>query len=430
MKKSLLLFPYVCLFLFTQAQNPAPVGSQKESVIIMNATAHLGNGQVIENAVIAFENGKLTLVADARIIKLDMSKYKSVIHAEGKHVYPGFIDCNSTLGLTELDAARATSDNYEVGDFNSDVRSVIAYNTDSKIIPTVRSNGILLAQIVPQGGTISGQSSVVQLDAWNWEDAAYKTDEGIHLNWPRMFVIKSDAPGAEDTQRENMNKALNNIDRFFKEAKAYSLNASPQEMNVRFEAMNGLFNGTKKLYVHCDYVKEIVAAVNFCKKYAIKLVIVGGDDSWRVADLLKENNVAVILGRTHSLPPLQDEDTDLPYKIPAMLRQAGVTYAVSVDGSWQNRNLAFNAGTEAGYGLTKEDALVSITSAPAKILGIDATAGTLEAGKDATLFISTGDALDMRTNNVETAFINGRQINLDNVQKQLNEKYKAKYGLK
>lgn len=430
MKKIFLVVAGAVLFVAAKAQNPAPVGPQKEAVIIMNATAHIGNGQVIDNANIAFENGKLTIVGDARTMKLDMTKYKSVINAFGKHVYPGFIACNTTLGLTEIDAARATSDHYEVGDMNADVRSIIAYNTDSKIIPTVRSNGVLLAQVVPVGGTISGQSSVVQLDAWNWEDAAYRTDEGIHLNWPRMFIYRSGKADEEDKQRENMNKALNNIEQFFKDAKAYSLNSNPQEKNVRFEATNGLFNGTKKLFVHCSYVKEIVAAVNFCKKYGITLVIVDGDDAWRVADMLKDNHVAVILGKQHSLPVRDDDDTDLPYKLPALLKQAGVTYAISIGGSWANRNIAFNAGTEAGFGLSKEEALVSVTSAPAKILGIDATVGTLENGKDATLFISTGDALDMRSNNVETAFINGRQISLDNVQKQLNEKYKTKYGLK
>jgi imidazolonepropionase-like amidohydrolase len=194
--------------------------------------------------------------------------------------------------------------------------------------------------------------------------------------------------------------------------------------------MNGLFNGSKKLYVHCGYVKEIESAILFCKKHGVKMVLVDGQDSWRVAELLKENNIPVILGRLHSLPPREDDDVDLPYKLPYLLKNAGVEYALSIGGSWQTRNLAFMAGTSAGYGLTKEEALQSITLTPAKILGIDQTAGTLENGKDATLFISTGDALDMRTNNVESAFINGREINLDNVQKQLNEKYKGKYGLK
>ncbi len=429
MKKLSCLLLLLTATKFLNAQNPAPAKPQAESILIMNATAHLGNGQVINNSVIGFENGKLTLVGDATTIKFDLTKYKKVVNASGKHVYPGFIACNTSLGLTEIDAVRSTRDNYEVGDMNSNVRSIIAYNTDSKIIPTVRSNGLLLAQVVPRGGTISGQSSVVELDGWNWEDAAYKTDQGIHLNWPRMYIYRSDKPDEEAKQRENMNKSIGNIEQFFKETKAYSL-STPSEKNLRFEAMNGLFDGSKKLYVHCDYVKEIVASVNFCKKYGIKMVLVGGDDSWRVSDMLKENNVAVILGRIHSLPPREDDDVDLPYKLPYLLKQAGVEYAISIDGSWPIRNLGFMCGTTAGYGLSKEEALMSITSAPAKILGINQTVGTLEAGKDATLFISTGDALDMKSQNVEAAFIRGKEINLDNVQKQLNVKYKEKYGLK
>ncbi len=430
MKKYFLPIAIITSITFsTQAQNPAPAKPQSEPILIMNATAHIGNGKVIENSMIAFENGKITLIGDATTMHIDESRYKKKINAFGKHVYPGLINCNSSLGLTEIDLVRSTHDDYEVGDLNPNVRSIIAYNTDSKIPPTVRSNGILMEQIVPSGGTISGQSSVVVLDAWNWEDAAYKTDEGIHLNWPRMYVAQYPGADPEDKQKERMNKEMTNIEQFFKEAKAYTLSA-PSEKNLRFESMKGLFNGSKKLYVHCGYVKEIEASVLFCKRYGIKMVLVDGQDSWRVTELLKENNVPVILGRIHSLPPREDDDVDLPYKLPYILKQAGVDYALSIGGSWQTRNLAFQAGTSAGYGLTKEEALMSITSAPAKILGIDNTTGTLETGKDATLFISTGDALDMRTNNVEAAFINGREINLDNVQKQLYAKYKEKYGLK
>jgi imidazolonepropionase-like amidohydrolase len=413
----------------SNAQNPAPAPAQSESILIMNGTAHIGNGKVIENSVIAFENGKITLVGDATAVHVDESRYKKKINAFGKQVYPGFINCNSSIGLTEIDLVRSTRDDYETGELNPNVRSIIAYNTDSKIIPTVRCNGVLTEQIVPEGGTIGGQSSVVVLDAWNWEDAAYKTDEGIHLNWPRMYIAKYPGADPEDKQRERMNKEMNSIDQLFKEAKAYSASV-PSEKNLRFDSMNGLFNGSKKLYVHCGYVKEIESAVLFCKKYGVHMVLVDGQDSWRVTALLKDNNIPVILGRTHTLPAREDDDVDLPYKLPYLLKQGGVNYALSVGGSWQTLNLAFMAGTSAAYGLTKEEALQSITSAPAKILGIDNTTGTLETGKDATLFISTGDALDMRTQNVEAAFITGREINLDNVQKQLYMKYREKYGLK
>lgn len=430
MKKTIFIYTLLtCLSVTAWAQNPVPAKPQQESILIMNATAHLGNGEVIENSAIGFENGKLVLVGDATRIRIDGNRYKRTINAQGKHVYPGFINCNASLGLTEIDLVRATRDYSETGDLNPNVRSIIAYNTDSKIIPTVRFNGVLTEQIVPEGGTIPGQSSVVVLDAWNWEDAAYKTDEGIHLNWPRMFVAYYPGADSAGKQRDRMNKELGSIDQLFREAKAYWRSA-PAEKNLRFEAMKGLFDGSKKLYVHCGYVKEIESAVLFCKKYGVKMVLVDGQDSWRVTALLKENNIPVILGRLHSLPSREDDDVDLPYKLPSLLKQAGITYALCVDGSWQTRNLPFMAGTSAAYGVGKEEALMSITSVPASILGIADKTGTLEVEKDATLFISTGDALDMRTNNVEAAFINGREISLDNVQRQLYLKYKDKYGLK
>jgi imidazolonepropionase-like amidohydrolase len=194
--------------------------------------------------------------------------------------------------------------------------------------------------------------------------------------------------------------------------------------------MRGLFTGSKTLYIHCDYVKEMISAIGLADKFGIRLVIVGGGDSYRITDLLKSKNVAIILGRTHSLPPREDDEIDLQYKLPSILSKAGINYTISMDGSWQGRNLAFNAGTSAAYGLTKEEALMSITLNAARILGIDATVGSLESGKDATLVISSGDILDMKTNHVESAFINGREISIDNFQKQLNQTYQSKYGIK
>ena len=428
MKKIFVVFNLLYSF-NTVAQNPSPAAPQKENILIVNGIAHIGNGQIINNSAIGIKQGKLVLVGDASSANTDRKDYPVVIDANGKHIYPGFIDCNSSLGLTEIDLVRATRDYNEVGDLNPNVRSIIAYNTDSKIPPTVRSNGVLMVQIVPEGGIITGQSSVVELDAWNWEDAAYKTDEGIHLNWPRMHIIQNNPKETEDVQKQKIQASLNAIELLFSEARSYDLMRSNKEKNLKLEAMRGLFNGSKTLYVHCNYIKEIVSAINLIKHYGIRMVLVGGADSYRVTELLKANNVSVILGRTHSLPPREDDDLDISYKLPFLLKQAGVLFALSVEGSWQNRNLMFNAGSAVGYGLTKEEALATITSSPAKILGIDKRVGTLEVGKDATLFISEGDALDMRTNNVTKAFIRGKDIELDNIQMQLYRKYMTKYGL-
>ncbi len=412
------------------AQNPAPGSKQQGTVLLMNGKAHLGNGKVIENSAIAFENGKLTMIADATTIRIDKRKYDAVIDASAKQIYPGFIACNTTLGLAEIDLVRSTLDYREVGEMNSNVRSVIAYNTDSRIIPTVRSNGVLLAQIVPQGGVISGQSSIVNLDAWNWEDATYSMDDGIHLNWPRMYISRTGNAELEEKARQRIQNELTELEMFFSEAASYAKSKEVQEKNLRFESMRNLFDGSKRLFVHCNYAKEMLAAVEFSRKFKLNIVFVGAADSWRLTDLLKENNIPVILTGTHTLPPREDEDVDISYKLPYLLKQAGLEFAISVEGSWQVRNLMFQAGTGQAYGLSAEEALASITSSPAKILGIAAHIGTLEEGKDATLIISDGDALDMRSNHVVRAYISGREVNLDNAQKELNKKYLEKYGLK
>ena len=404
----------------------------------MNGIAHIGNGKVIENSAIGFKDGKLILVADATAIRLQQGAYDTTINISGKHVYPGFIAPNSTLGLNEIGEVRATRDYSEVGGYNPHVRSIIAYNSDSKIPPTVRANGVLLAQITPRSGTISGTSSILELDGWNWEDMALKTDDGIHLNWPHMF--KRDYEKNEDVNEvpplkksEDYDKQKNELRKFFADSKAYG-ETSPVEKNLRLEAMKGVFSGEKNLFVHVNYVKEIEDAVSFSKEAGVKkMVIIGGTDSWMVTDLLKENNIPVMVNRVHDLPNWTGDDIDLPYKLPALLQKAGILFCLENSGDMeemQERNLPFNAGTAAAYGLTKEEALASITLNTAKILGIDNRVGSLEQGKDATLFISTGDALDMKSNNVELAYIRGKKLDLSNEQKALYEKYMKKYGIK
>ncbi len=411
----------------------SPAKAQSKPVIITGATIHIGNGQVISNGYIAFDKGKITAIGEGAASNTNGA---DIIDGTGKQVYPGFICPITTLGLVEIEeGARGTEDDSETGELNPDARSIVAYNTDSKVIPTVRSNGILLAQPTPSGGVMSGESSVVQLDAWNWEDAAYKTDIGIHLTWPVARVQGRRRPaavgaGPQESPAERAQKAMDAIYNLFAEAKAYSEMAKPEVTNVRFEAMRGLFNGGKKLFVNAEGAKEMVQAVAFAKKFGLSLVIVGGNESYLVTQVLKDNNVPVIIKETQRLPDKDEDDVYLPYKLPKILQDAGVLYGLTGIGFWRQRNLPFEAGEAVGYGLTKEQALSMITINNAKILGIDKTTGTLEVGKDANLFISSGDALDMLTLDVTKAFIQGRDINLDNLHKQLYKKFSDKYGLK
>jgi imidazolonepropionase-like amidohydrolase len=275
----------------------------------------------------------------------------------------------------------------------------------------------------------------VQLDAWNWEDAAYYVDGNLHFAMPSLLKIPT--PVAEATGAvmvDPITKAVEQIEKvrsFLREAKAYNQVASHANTNLKFESIKGLFNKKQKLFIHCNIIREMLIAIDFTKEFGCDVVIVGGSESWQIADLLKQNNIAVILYQMHELPTTTDDDVDQPYKTPAMLQKAGVLFAINDnDGSARGRNLPFNAGTAVAYGLTKEEALTAITLSPARILGIANKTGSIEVGKDANIIISEGDILDMRSSIITTAFIQGRKIDLTDKHKLLNEKYKYKYGLK
>lgn len=432
-KKIYLLILVCSISILTNAQQ-TPADKQSKSVLILNATAHLGNGEIIENSAIGFVDGKITLVADARVIRLAAGAYDVTIDASGKHVYPGFIAPNSTLGLVEIDAIKSSDDENEIGNMNPNVRSIIAYTADSKVIETVRPNGILMAQITPRGGTISGSSSIVQLDAWNWKDALIKENDGIHINFPSTFRRSGwwAEPGSIEANKDYAKQVLE-LSSFLSNTKAY-LGDNSKERNLVLESTKGLFDGNQSLFIHANEEKQIIDAVQFAKENSIKkMVIVGGYEAYKTAELLQKNNIGVLLKRVHQMPENDDHDINLPYKLAKLLLDKGVLVGLENSGDMERmntRNLPFLAGTCAAYGLDKEQALQLITSNTAKILGIDAQCGTLEQGKDATLFISEGDALDMRTNKLTNAFIQGRMISLETHQTKLNDKYKTKYNQK
>lgn len=421
---------FLALLLVVGLNAQTPAKKQEKSILLLNATAHIGNGEVIPQSAIGFSNGKIDMVISALDINMDSSHYDTILHIDGKHVYPGFIAPNSRLGLVEINAIRASRDFRDVGNFKPHVRSLIAYNTESKIIPTVRTNGVLIAEVAPTGGTIAGTSSIFQLDGWNWEDAALKIDNGIHMNWPSAWNSLGEDKKNDGKRKERYKNALIEIEQFFKAAFAYTQPNYRLEKNLRFEAMRAVFSKEKKIFLHANRVQEITDAIYFFDQFDVDLVIVGGNDAWMISDLLKDRKIPVLLRRVHSLPMNQDDAIDLPYQLPARLLNSGLLVGLENSGDMEamgTRNLPFYAGTAAAYGIEKEDALQLITLNTAKILGIDKEVGSLEEGKMATLFVSDGDALEMMTNKVSMAFINGKKLDLTNHQIQLWEKYEAKY---
>jgi len=412
----------------TVAAQQTPALSTNKAYTIMNATAHIGNGSVIENSIVIIENNKITTVVDATTARI--SPKGEIINASGMHVYPGIIACNTTLGLVEIDAVKASDDDREIGTYNPHIRSLIAYNAESRVVETMRPNGVLIAQVVPRGGRISGQSSVVQMDAWNYEDAAIRVDDGVHINWPRTFRRSGSRfePGPTVFSK-NYQKQVDELTQFMIAARAYK---GTGKKDLKYASLKPVIEGTATAYFHVNGEKSILDVLAFVKEQKLqKVVLVGARGAQNVTKEIIAMNIPVLAGRVHDLPARDDADYDMPYKFPKLLSDAGVTVALENSGDMerhQARNFPFYAGTVVGFGMNPEKALQLVTLNAAIALGIDKDYGSLEQGKSATLFISKGDALDMRGNQLTRAFIDGRDISLNTRQKDLNDRYMEKYS--
>jgi len=432
--KIILILLIISLSINGLGQVPTPLLKQHNTILLQNGFTHIGNGEVINKSSIGIKDGKIVFVKNALTYKVVRSEWDTIINITGKQVYPGFIAANSTIGLTEIDAVRATNDFRETGQINPNVRTLIAFNTDSKVLYTVRTNGILVCQSTPRGGLISGTSSVMAMEGWNWEDAVYKRDDGIHVNWPLKFTNSGwwAQPG-EIKPNKNYDLTVEQILNYFKKAEAYHKRSKTDNKDLKLEAMKGIFKGESRVYIHTDFAPEINDVIDFSRELKLKYpVIVGGYDSYRLTERLKENKFTVMLENPHHLPHFEGDLPSLNYEIPNKLQQAGVLFCIQNSGSMEvmnARNLPFIAGTAMAYGLTEEQAIATITLNAAKIMGIDSKIGSIETGKDATLFVSEGNALEMKTNNIVLAYVRGKQIDLTNHQKQLSKKYHQKFEL-
>ncbi len=430
MKKILIIVSFLLALPVLAQQAPAP--QQNKAYTIINGTAHIGNGSVIENAIIVLEDGKITSISSGQAT--NTTTKGEVIDAAGQHVYPGLVAANTTLGLVEIDAVNASDDQNEIGLFNPHVRSIIAYNAESRVVETMRPNGVLVAQITPRGGRISGKSSVVQMDAWNWEDAAVRIDDGIHVNWPSSFSRSGSWPNYGPIEpSKNYEDQIEELQQFLDKARAYHQVKAPENIDLKLEALKEVLAGNANFYVHVSGEKAVIDVLAFAKANNLtnNLVLIGAEGTQNIAADIAAAGVPILVARVHSLPTREDEDYDMPYKLPKLLADAGVLVGIENSGSMERhqvRNVPFYAGTVAAHGLDMEAALSMVTLNTAKILGIDDQYGSLEEGKSATLFISEGNALDMRTNKLTRAFIDGRDISLDTRQKDLYDRYMEKYS--
>ncbi|QDF67745.1 amidohydrolase family protein [Shewanella sp. SNU WT4] len=395
---------------------PAP--PQTQALLLKGGTLYTAADGVLINTDLLIEHGKIVAMG-----KQLAANNAEVIDVSGKHIYPGLIALNTQIGLNEISMVRSTVDSGEIGSFNPEISSATAFNADSEIIPTVRANGITHAHIVPAGNGLVGQSVLVNLDAWTIDDAKVAAT-GQHLVWPAI-----DAPAATQEEREKqateLNEQISDIHKnfaasfhYYQAAKAGALAQKQQS----YDAMQPLFERRASLFVHADKLNSIESAAALARQYGLKLIIVGGYDAWRAADILNEINASVIYTHMLSMPLRHDDPIDLPYRIPSLLAAANLPFAIGFSGDWDTRNLPFAAAQAISHGLSSELSLQAITVNAAIMLG-QQDMGVLAPGYRANLVISKGDIFDPKQHGVEALFIDGRLVDLNNRHKQLYQKY-------
>jgi len=408
-------------------QVPAP--PQDRPVIIDGATIHTMAGESIEAGVLVFEDGRITHVGTQVPPRLPDNALR--IDGRGRHVYPGLIAAQTRLGLIETGAVEVTNDHDETGDVTPEVRAAVAINPDTDLIPVARANGILIAMTLPTGGTVLGRSAVIRMDGWTWEDMCIDAEAGLVVNWPRVqprlawWITES-----REEQMTSIREDLDRINKLFDIAEAYVAATDADdtlETDLRFEAMRPVLSGEEPLMVWASTAPQIESAVAWATARGYDLVIVGGYGADEAMETLVEHDVPVIINGTLRLPNRRHDAYDRPFRLPAILEEAGVEYCIAPGSSaGMERNLNHHAGMAVQHGLSRASALRAITINAARILGIDDMYGSLERDKSATLILTDGDPLEITTT-VERAWIDGRDLDLSSRHTQMYEKFLEKY---
>lgn len=422
--KTLLMVTSVALGFEASAHDMIPGSPQGQPILIKNATLHTVTHGVQSNSDLLFEQGRISAIGT----DLSPPANTRIIDGSGKHLYPGLLLMGSQVGIREIGAVRASVDDREVGEDNPHLLTRAAYNADSEMIPTLRANGISHAQITPQGELLAGQSSLVNLDAWNIEDALVAGTDATHLFWPAQPPRWLDEEKRQQAM-EKYHQKLARLETFFHQARAYWLatqGESQPSVDVRWHSMVAVLTTEQPLYIHADSRVQIEQAMRFAKRHEVNMVLFGGADSWQLAAQLAAQKIPVVYTHAFGLPQQGDDDIDQAFKTPAQLEKAGVQLALGYESAWDSRNLAFAAGMAAKYGLGQQRALRAITLAPARLMGVDDRLGSLEVGKSASLVLSGGDILDYQGHRIELMFIDGRLVDLNNRHRQLYNKYRQK----
>lgn len=413
------------------ANDEIPGAPQDRPIALVGGTIHPVSGPDVAQGTILFQKGKIVAVAS----KMQLPAGTIVIDCKGKHIYPGLFDADTEIGLVEVMAVRATVDYAETGTINPNVRARAAFNPDSEWIPVTRSNGVLTCVSTPLGGLISGLGSAMSMDGWTWEEMTLRGETGLYVNWPPMLDVQISRLDDIGPIERSRSKVLDQLTAVFNDARAYAKlraarkaqNQAPPDFDARWEAMLSVLDRKTPLFVRADDLRQITSAVAFARKENVKLVIVGGYHAADCAELLKSEDVPVVVKGVQRLPRHRGDAYDAAFTLPLRLHEAGVKFCISSSDRMANiRNVPYHAAAAAAYGLPVEEALKAVTLYPAQIVGVADRIGSLERGKDATLIVTTGDPLEIATH-VTAAYIGGREVDLNDRHKRLWHKYQEKY---
>jgi imidazolonepropionase-like amidohydrolase len=415
---------------FAQSTIPNNPGV-KATVAIRNATIVPVSSAPIASGTIVFANGIITAIGTSVAIPAGAT----VIDGTGLSVYPGMIDSGSTVGLVEIDSVAGTVDTSELGDFNPNARAAVAINPHSELIPVTRLNGVTHVVSTPEGGVISGESALIQLAGWTPEQMVVKSPTAMHIRFPRLrgapFEDASLDEDADKDLKKNYTKEVDKLRDLFRDAQAYAKAAAARTLDrsvqrfdrdLMLEALVPVVEGRVPVMMHANQARDIKAALEFADEFKLKAILSGGNDVARVIPELKKRNIPVILGPILALPQREDDPYDLLFTNAKTLYDNGIAFAIQSGDAHNTRNLPYHAASCAAFGLPKDVALKSVTLFPAQIFGVADRLGSLEVGKEASLIVTDGDPLEIRTN-VKRVYIAGEEIAMDSRHTLLYEKF-------
>lgn len=395
---------------------------------ITNATVHTVTNGVIQNGTVLIDGEKIIHVGKNAKITSDYKR----IDASGKHLYPGFMDSGTQLGLQEIGAVAVTKDQAELGDFNPHVRAFTAINPSSVNIPVTRVNGITHVISMPVSGKMSGKATLIDLYGYSPDSMAVQPNAGLHINWPSAQKGGWWDDRSEEEVKEEYQKKLKELNDFWSQAKFHNKmmtaykenpdNKSQPDADKRMQAMREVVTGKVPVIVSVDAKEDILNAIGWIEKHPdARFILAGVQDGWRVADEIAEAGLPALVSTLYT-PNRNYDNYQRPYQNPGKLADAGVKVAIATGGVENVRNAPYHAGYAAAYGLGKKEALKAITINPAEIFGVDDKLGSIEKGKQANLFIAEGDPFEPM-NHITQVFIRGYKIPMVSRHTKLYEEY-------